>query len=220
MPERLEIIGAISKCPPGCRKALSIWKKTKESVWDMRGASKFPRDIQPKATRYKSHPTWFFVLIARIMSENRFGQKRKNSFLMSGGCGNILPMDQMFLKTIRAITLRDQRYRTEAYEFLMQALTYTQKRFLRRRHVSGHELVTGVLEWGVRTFGPLAPRVFSEWGIHTTEDLGHIVFNLVDHGILSKQEEDTFDSFRGGELAALFQEKYLRQLEKAVKRLR
>jgi uncharacterized repeat protein (TIGR04138 family) len=38
--------------------------------------------------------------------------------------------------------------------------------------------------------------VFSEWGIHATEDFGEIVFNLVDAGRLGKTETDSRDDFK------------------------
>ena len=47
-------------------------------------------------------------------------------------------------------------------------------------------------------FGPLAPQVWRSWGVHETIDWGHIVFLLVDAGLLNRQESDTLDDFRDG----------------------
>jgi uncharacterized repeat protein (TIGR04138 family) len=38
--------------------------------------------------------------------------------------------------------------------------------------------------------------VFNFWGVQTTEDFGHIVFNLVEKGLLSKTPEDSLEDFR------------------------
>jgi len=36
------------------------------------------------------------------------------------------------------------------------------------------------------------------WGVRTCEDIGHMVFNLVQAGAFGKTEEDTQDMFRMG----------------------
>ena len=53
--------------------------------------------------------------------------------------------------------------------------------------------------------GPLAPTVFAEWGVRSTEDVGAIVFELVEAGQLSARAEDTILDFTSGTdlLAAL-----------------
>ena len=47
-------------------------------------------------------------------------------------------------------------------------------------------------------FGPLAPAVFRSWRVRRTEDFGEIVFNLVEHGLLGKTENDAREDFAGG----------------------
>jgi uncharacterized repeat protein (TIGR04138 family) len=42
----------------------------------------------------------------------------------------------------------------------------------------------------------MARTVLEHWGIHATEDLGDIVFALVECGILIKQEDDRKEDFR------------------------
>jgi uncharacterized repeat protein (TIGR04138 family) len=46
-------------------------------------------------------------------------------------------------------------------------------------------------------FGPLARTVLEHWGIHSTEDLGEIVFALVEAGILVAESHDRPQDFRG-----------------------
>jgi uncharacterized repeat protein (TIGR04138 family) len=38
--------------------------------------------------------------------------------------------------------------------------------------------------------------VFDNWGIHSCEDIGNMVFNLIGAGIFGKTEEDSIDDFR------------------------
>src|SRR5207302_546388 len=58
------------------------------------------------------------------------------------------------------------------------------------RHVSGGELLRGACELAVREFGMMAPVVFRQWGIRTTDDFGELVFRLIRVGELSKSEDD------------------------------
>ena len=130
-------------------------------------------------------------------------------------------MDQAFLEQLERITTVDERYRPDAYAFVMEALSFTQKRFNRELHVTGEELLAGIKEFAVRKFGPFATMIFERWGVRSTEDFGYIVFNLVEHGLLSKQDEDSFDSFRNGyDLQETFRTGYRRQLERAARRVR
>jgi len=44
----------------------------------------------------------------------------------------------------------------------------------------------------------MARVTLSEWGIERGEDVGRIVFNLVEHNLLRKTDEDTIENFAGG----------------------
>ena len=91
---------------------------------------------------------------------------------------------------------RDPRFHGKAYLFVMSALHAVVESLDRPRHISGRELSEGVRQLALERFGPLARTVLEHWGIRQTEDLGDIVFALVDSGILMKQEEDTPEDFR------------------------
>jgi uncharacterized repeat protein (TIGR04138 family) len=49
-----------------------------------------------------------------------------------------------------------------------------------------------------REFGSFAPTVFFEWGLRSGEDVGRLVFQLVEVRQLSARPEDSLDDFRGG----------------------
>ena len=97
------------------------------------------------------------------------------------------------------LTRDDPRFTYEAYEFVCDAVTYTQDRLGRAepddeaerdRHVSGGELLRGACEMAVRDFGMMAPIVFKMFGIRTTDDFGEMVFRLIKTERLSKSDRD------------------------------
>jgi uncharacterized repeat protein (TIGR04138 family) len=97
------------------------------------------------------------------------------------------PLDQVLAK--------DHRYKPEAYVFVHDALGHTWARLDQRRHITGKELLDGIKDLALKRYGPMALAVLNSWGVRTTDDIGAIVFNLVDAGILSKTEEDRIDDF-------------------------
>jgi uncharacterized repeat protein (TIGR04138 family) len=106
---------------------------------------------------------------------------------------------------ILELTREDPRFALEAYEFVCDAVTYTQERLGRAGaegepeddlHVSGAELLRGACELAVREFGMMAPVVFKLWGVRTTDDLGGLVFKLIHVGRLSKSDRDDPEDFR------------------------
>lgn len=130
-------------------------------------------------------------------------------------------MDQSFLEQVKDIIARDERYSSEAYAFIMEALGYAQKMFAREHHISGEELVEGFVVLAVKKYGPLAENVCSCCGLLSTEDIGRVVFNMVDAGVLARREEDTFSSFsKGAILKEEFIKKYARQLEGAARKFK
>jgi uncharacterized repeat protein (TIGR04138 family) len=95
------------------------------------------------------------------------------------------------------LTERNPRFDGKAYLFLLSALHHVMEGLAQPRHISGAELADGVRNLALRQFGPLARTVLEHWGIHSTEDMGEIVFALVKAGILIKEEEDRIEDFRG-----------------------
>ncbi len=90
---------------------------------------------------------------------------------------------------------RDSRYQCEAYAFVLQGLEYYLALSGERRHVSGSELAMGLAQYCARQFGLLSMQVLEKWGISSTNDFGYIVYNMIDVGIMSKQESDRVDDF-------------------------
>lgn len=95
------------------------------------------------------------------------------------------------------IRLREPRFHERGYLFVLAALEYTQTRRAERRHVSGAELAHAVRDLAIERFGVLAREVLEFWGIRRTEDVGDVVFAMVELGLLAAQPNDTRDDFAG-----------------------
>jgi uncharacterized repeat protein (TIGR04138 family) len=65
------------------------------------------------------------------------------------------------------------------------------------RHVSGPQLCEAARLYGLQQYGFLTPTVLASWGIRSTDDLGEIVFNMIDIGQMRKTRSDRREDFRG-----------------------
>lgn len=92
---------------------------------------------------------------------------------------------------------RNPRFHAKAYFFVLASLHSVLRSLDEPRHISGRELAEGVRNLALERYGPMARTVLEHWGIHGTEDLGAVVFALVEQGILVKQDEDSLEDFRG-----------------------
>jgi uncharacterized repeat protein (TIGR04138 family) len=96
---------------------------------------------------------------------------------------------------LEAAVAKDPRYRVEAHLLVCDAVQFTVGRLPERRHVSGRELCEGLVDLALERYGYLAGLVLGRWGIRETDDVGEIVFNLIEVGLLSKTDEDTKEDF-------------------------
>jgi len=99
---------------------------------------------------------------------------------------------------LQTLLTRDLRYTVEAYAFVRAGLDFTVRRLDTPRHVSGQELLDGLREFALAEFGPMTKTVLNGWGIRCTEDVGEIVFNMVESGLLGKTEKDSRADFSNG----------------------
>lgn len=120
---------------------------------------------------------------------------------------------------IALIRRRDRRYARNAYYFVLDALDYTIESLGRHRavgearHVGGREVLEGARELAASQFGPMAQIVFERWGISRSEDIGELVFNLIDIGLLSRRPEDSrLDFVDGFDFGHAFEQKYRERL--------
>ena len=106
-------------------------------------------------------------------------------------------MNTEFYQKIEEVVQKDPRYKLDAYEFMMQALWFTQKKLKRDTHVSAKELLVGTRDFGLSQYGPMTKSVFEHWGIKNTSDFGEIVFNMIGAGLMKKSETDSRQDFDG-----------------------
>lgn len=102
------------------------------------------------------------------------------------------------IELMQNILREDSRYTADAYAFVRAGLDYTVRQLDEPRHVGGRELLDGIRDFALKEFGPMALTVLAGWGISRTEDIGEIVFNLVENGLLGKTEEDSRADFSNG----------------------
>lgn len=108
-----------------------------------------------------------------------------------------------FAEAVAQILEKDPRFSPDSYQFVREALDFTTVMLSKpakgtERHISAQELLEGIRKYALQEYGPIAMMVFNSWGIYRCEDFGHIVFNLVNKGILRKTDEDSIRDFDGG----------------------
>ena len=110
---------------------------------------------------------------------------------------------QSYDEVLDKILATDARFHRDAYHFVREGLDYTQQSISKQedgtvRHISGQELLGGMRAHALEQYGPMALLVLNEWGLTRGEDFGEIVFNMVEHELLAKTEDDTRTDFAGG----------------------
>jgi uncharacterized repeat protein (TIGR04138 family) len=97
-------------------------------------------------------------------------------------------------------------YAVDAFLFVQRGLDYTVRRTHGEpaaedepgsRHVSGQQLCSGLRDYAVEQYGLLARTVLRHWHVVASEDFGHIVFAMVDAGLMAKTDDDTIRDFAG-----------------------
>lgn len=89
---------------------------------------------------------------------------------------------------------RTVRYPIDAYEFVCWAL----ENCLKGTHVLARELLEAIRELALKEFGKRAKTALAQWKVFRTEDIGEIVFEMIDAGALCKQPEDSKEDFQNG----------------------
>lgn len=100
-----------------------------------------------------------------------------------------------FWNVVGEIRRREPGFSPEAYGFLMEVLEYTITELGERRHITALELLRGLCGRAKQRFGMLAFLILERWGIRESRDVGAIVFQLVDAGVLSRRDSDSVEDF-------------------------
>jgi uncharacterized repeat protein (TIGR04138 family) len=122
---------------------------------------------------------------------------------------------------LRKLALQDGRYSPEAFRFLYESLEHALRLTGREhaegpdRHVSGREVLEGMRACATQQFGPLAAHVWRSWGVRESLDWGRIVFLLVEHKMLKRQDGDKIEDFAENfDFDEFFERRYRPQVPK------
>lgn len=102
------------------------------------------------------------------------------------------------------VARKDGRFHPAALEFVGEAVGHTARLLQARvrdghgKHITGRELLEGFRQLALERFGCLALEVLQDWGLRATEDVGAVVFLMVENGLLGASEEDSPADFAGG----------------------
>ena len=111
------------------------------------------------------------------------------------------------LKTMRKLLKDDARFKVEAYQFIRESLQFAHEHadLIRPasttsdaddiRHMTGQELCEACRLYSLEQYGYLAKMVLASWGIHSTSDLGEVVYNLIGIEQMRKSESDQKEDF-------------------------
>jgi len=105
-----------------------------------------------------------------------------------------------FEQSVVSILKRDKRFDPHAYFFLKDALDFTLKRLTEGKsdkspHVSGPQLLEGYRDLALEQFGPMASTLMQEWGVKKCQDVGDMVFQLIEEQVFGKQDSDKKEDF-------------------------
>ena len=104
---------------------------------------------------------------------------------------------------------RDTRYRLEAYQFVRESLDYAQNEMgmgqaspiqpgedpPREAHLTGQQLCQAIRQYALEQYGYMSKWVLGAWGLHSTSDLGDIVYNLISISLMKKSASDRREDF-------------------------
>ena len=111
------------------------------------------------------------------------------------------------LQTMRKLLKDDARFKVEAYQFIRESLQFAHEHadLIRPasttsdaddiRHMTGQELCEACRLYSLEQYGYLAKMVLASWGIHSTSDLGEVVYNLIGIEQMRKSDTDRREDF-------------------------
>jgi len=65
----------------------------------------------------------------------------------------------------------------------------------KKRHVSGREILEAFRSYVLKEFGPMSITVLREWNLHRCEDVGAVVFELIEEGVFGRDASDDISDF-------------------------
>lgn len=91
--------------------------------------------------------------------------------------------------------VRPLPYDLRAYVLVDESLSALAAGLPERRHITARECADAVLDGAADRFGLLGNLVLESWGIHASEDIGRIIFALIEGGRIAAAEDDALEDF-------------------------
>lgn len=98
------------------------------------------------------------------------------------------------IDTIYNVSEKYGKYPPGAYVMVFEILDFVATN-VQRKHLTGRELALSAFVFALQKYGLLAKDVWESMNMFASEDLGAIVFHLVECGLISRQEEDRVEDF-------------------------
>lgn len=89
----------------------------------------------------------------------------------------------------------DARFPLDAYLLVNDGLQHAYKLTGRKSHITAAELLEAIRDLMIARYGLLAKSVLHSWGINSTDDIGQVVLNLVNAGLIPKEEAEGVEKF-------------------------
>ena len=112
------------------------------------------------------------------------------------------------IRSFSELLRSDRRYKREAYQFVTEALDFAREELGMGSppqydphhrsydlHLTGQQLCEAVRIYSLEQFGYMAKVVLNSWGIHSTSDVGEVVYNLIGIGQMKKSKRDRREDF-------------------------
>lgn len=88
---------------------------------------------------------------------------------------------------------RQSKYAPGTFIFVHEVLQACTERT--PKHLTGKQLTLAAFIYSIKKYGGLARTVWEQLGLEKSEDLGKVVFMMVESGLMGKQEEDKIEDF-------------------------
>ncbi len=137
--------------------------------------------------------------------------------------------NEAFEEAVTRVLKTDARFPREAYRLISVALEHAVRALHAdrrdgtasdetdasgRQHVTARQLAIGFRDFVLNEYGPFAKGILDDCNLHSTDDIGIVVYNLIAVGAFGKTERDSIDDFHAlYDFHETFVEPFLAQYE-------
>ncbi len=95
-----------------------------------------------------------------------------------------------FAHALETVTSLHPEYDAEAYHLLDRTMNFASSVLELEGHLTAQQLHLCYCKLAEEEYGVLASELLAHWGLETPSDLGQIVYNLIEVGVLGKNNDD------------------------------